>query len=151
MRGIQKEMSRRFRNRNQYLYVRSIGPGCCTTATQGGEWLSRKIPRAVFWTSLACTASLRHPRWIIYPSEPFLGDQKLRNCRERGLDRMEGDSVGRLMHASVSHVTRIHDPLAVGSELPRSCRNHSLLHTQRYCHWFAHSRLQLVSFWMPLI
>ena len=32
--------SRRPRNRNQYLYVTSIGPGCCTTVTQGGEWLS---------------------------------------------------------------------------------------------------------------
>ena len=32
-----------------------------------------------------------------------------------------------------------------------SCRKHSLLHMQQYCHWFAHSRLQLVSFWMPLI
>ena len=28
MRGIQKETSRKPRNRPQYLYVRSIGPGC---------------------------------------------------------------------------------------------------------------------------
>ena len=35
MRGIQKETSQRPRNRNQYLYVRSIGPDCCPSATQG--------------------------------------------------------------------------------------------------------------------
>ena len=49
MRGIQKEMSQRPRNRNLYLYVRSIGPGCCGTgpnATQVGKWLSHKIPGA---------------------------------------------------------------------------------------------------------
>ena len=34
------------------------------------------------------------------PSEPFLGDQKWRNRRERGLDCMEGDRVGRLTYAS---------------------------------------------------
>ena len=60
---------------------------------------------------------------------------------------------------AISHVTCTRDPLAAGSELPRSCQNHSLLHTQRYCHRFAHSRLRLVSFltlpacffFMPLI
>ena len=36
------------------------------------------------------------------PSEPFLGDQKWRNRRERGLDCMEGDRFGRLTHASAS-------------------------------------------------
>ena len=41
--------------------------------------------------------------------------------------------------------------LAAGSELPRSCRNHTLLHMQLYCHRFAHSRLQLYSFLMFLI
>ena len=94
MRGIQKEMSRRPRNRNQYLYVRSINPGCwgtCPTVTQGCEWLSRKIPRAAFWTSSACTAWCRHLRWIVCPSEPFLGGQKWHNCRKRGQDYMEGD------------------------------------------------------------
>ena len=94
MRGIQKETSRRPRNRNQYLYVRSIGPGCwgtCPTPTQGGEWLSRKIPGAALWTSSACTAWRRHPRWIVCPSEPLLGDQKWHNRRERGLDCMEGE------------------------------------------------------------
>ena len=84
MRGIQKETSQRPRNRNQYLYVRSISPGCCTTATQGGEWLS------ALWTSSACTA-WRRPRWIVCPSEPFLGNQKWCNHREKGLDCMEGD------------------------------------------------------------
>ena len=59
MRDIQKETSRRPRNRNQYLYVRSIGPGCWgtyPTTTQGGEWLSRKIPGAALWTSSPRTA-----------------------------------------------------------------------------------------------
>ena len=49
LRSILKETSRRPRNRNQYLYVRSIGTCCsgtCPTATQGSEWLSRKIPGA---------------------------------------------------------------------------------------------------------
>ena len=45
-----------------------------------------------------------------------------------------------------SHVTCTRDSLAAGSELPRSCRNHSSFHTQRYCHKFANSRLRLVSF-----
>ena len=48
-----------------------------------------------------------------------------------------------------SHMTYTSDPLAVGSELLHSCRNHSLLHTQRYFHWFVHCRLRLVSFWTP--
>ena len=68
-----EETSRRSRNRNQYLYVRSIGPGCCPTATQGGEWLSLKIPGAALWNSSTCTAWRRHPRWIVCPSEPFYG------------------------------------------------------------------------------
>ena len=33
----------------------------------------------------------RRPRWIICFSGPFLGNQKWRNRRERGLDYMEGD------------------------------------------------------------
>ena len=80
MRGIQKEMSRKPRNRNQYLYVRSIGPGCwgiCPTAIHGGEWLSRKIPGAVLWTSSACTAWRCHSRWIVCPSEPFFRGSKM--------------------------------------------------------------------------
>ena len=52
--------------------------------------LPRKIPGAALWTSSACTAS-RHLRWIVCPSEPFLGDKKWCNHRERGLDCMEGD------------------------------------------------------------
>ena len=94
MRGIQKETSRSLRNRNQYLYVRSIGSGCwgtCPTASQGSEWLSRKIPRPTLWTSSSRTAWHHRPKWIFCPSESFLGDQKLHNHRERGLDRMEGD------------------------------------------------------------
>ena len=82
MKGIQKETSRRPKNRKQYLYVRSLGPGCsgtCLTATQGGEFLSRKIPGAALWTSSARTAWRRRPRWIVCNSEPFLGDQKWRN------------------------------------------------------------------------
>ena len=105
MRGIHKETSRRSSNRNQYLYVRNIGPGCwgtCPTVTQDCEWLSRKIPGAALWTSSARTAWRRRPRWIVFPSEHFLGDQKWRNRRERGLDCMEGGRVGRLTHASDS-------------------------------------------------
>ena len=87
-------MRRRPRNRNQYLYVRKIGPGCwgtCPTATQDDEWLSCKIPKAALWTSSSRTAWCRRPRWIVCPSEPFLGDQKWCNHRERGLDCMKGD------------------------------------------------------------
>ena len=96
MRDIQKETSRRPRNRNQYLYVRRIGPGCwgtCPTPTQGGEWLSHKIPGAALWTSSTCTAWRRCPRWILYPSEPFFffKDQKWHIHRERGLDCIEDD------------------------------------------------------------
>ena len=83
-----RETSRRPRNRNQYLYVRSIGPGCwgtCPTVTQDSEWLCRKIPGAAFWTSSARTAWHCRPRWIAFPSEPLLGDQKWCNHRERGL------------------------------------------------------------------
>ena len=84
LRVIQKETSLRPRNRNQYLYVRSIGLGCwgtCPTATQGGEGCLIKFP-GLLWTSSARTA-WRRPRWIVYPSEFFLGDQKWHNCRER--------------------------------------------------------------------
>ena len=94
MMGIHKETSRRPRNRNQYQYVKSIGPGCwctCPTVTQGGGWLSRKIPGAALWTSSARTAWRRRPRWIVCSSEPFLEEQNWRNRRERGLNCMEGD------------------------------------------------------------
>ena len=86
------------------------------------------------------------------PSEPFLGDQKWRNRRERGLDCVEGDLERRSTHAPASfyHVPCTREPLAAGSELPRSCLNHSLLRTKQYFHRFAHSRLRLVSFLMPL-
>ena len=151
MRGIQKEMNWRPRNINQYLYVRSIGPGCCATATQCGEWQARKIPGTALWTSSARTAGRHCPRWIVFPSEPFLGDQKWYNCRERGLDCMEDDREPPtwILLLAFRHVTCTSDHLAADSELPRSCQNHSLLHTQRYCHRFAHSRLGLVSFLKP--
>ena len=141
MRGIKKETKLRPRNRNHYLYVRSIG----------GEWLSRKIPGAALWISSARTAWRRRPRWIVCLSEPFLGDQKWRNPRERVLDCMEDDIEPPtwILLLAFSHVTCIRDPLAAGNELLRSCQNYSLLHTQRYCHRFAHSRLRLVSFWTP--
>ena len=81
------------------------------------------------------------------PLRAFLGAQKWRNRRERDLDCMEGDREDRsIFLVAFSHVTCTCDPLAAGSELPRSCRNHSLLHMQRYCHRFAYSRLRLVSF-----
>ena len=146
MRDIKKETNQRPRNRNQYLYVRSIGPGCwgtCPTATQGGKWLSRKIPGAALWTSSACTAWRRRPRRIICPSEPFLGDQKWHNRMEIGLDCMEGDLPLEFLQRvlAFSHVTCTRDPLVAASELPCSCRNHSLFHMQWYCHRFAHFRL----------
>ena len=92
--GVKKETSRRPRNRNQCLYIRNIGPGCwgtSPTATQRGEWLSRKIPGAALWTSSGRTAWRRRPRWIACSSEPFLGDQKWHNRRDRDMDYMEGD------------------------------------------------------------
>ena len=55
----------------------------------------------------------------------------------------------RMLLLAFSHVTCTRDPLVAGSELPRSCRNHSLLHTQQYCHRFAHFRRRLVSFLTP--
>ena len=85
-----------------------------------------------------------------FAPQAFLGDQKWRNRRERGLDCMEGDRESPTW-ISASHVTCTHDHLAAGSELPRSCRNHSLLHKQQYWHRFVHSRLRLVSFIMSLI
>ena len=57
----------------------------------------------------------------------------------------------RMLLLAFTHVACTRDPLAAGSERPRSCRNHTLLHTQRYCHRFAHSRLRLVYFWTHLI
>ena len=33
------------------------------------------------------------------PWSLFIGDRKWRNCRERGLDCIKGDRVGRLTHA----------------------------------------------------
>ena len=133
MSGIQKEMSRRPRNRNQYLYIRSIGPGCwgtCPTATQGGEWRSHKISRAALWTSSASTARRRRPRWIICPSELFLEDQKWRNCRERGLDCMESDREPPIwISARVLWLCWPYEALHCrGAEWPYGCWNHSLLH-----------------------
>ena len=40
------------------------------------------------------------------PQSLFLGDQKWRNRRERGLDCMERVRVGRLTHASASFLSR---------------------------------------------
>ena len=107
--AFKKETNRRPRKRNQYLYVRSIGPGCwgtCPTVTQGSERLSRKIPGTALWTSSARTVQHRHLRWIFCHSEPFLEDQKWRNRRERVLDCMEGDRIGRLMHTFASFQSR---------------------------------------------
>ena len=153
MRGIQKETSRRPRNRNQYLYFRSIGPGCwgtCPIATQGGEWLSRKILGVELWTSSARTAWCRRPRWIVCSSEPFLGDQNgVIAGREVWTVWRVTENLPLEFLLAFSHVTCTRDPLASGSELPRSCRNHSLLHMKWYCHRFVHSRLRLVSFLTP--
>ena len=91
-------------------YVRSISPGCwgtCPTVTQGSECLS------ALWTSSTCSAWHRHPRWIVCSSEPFLGDQKWRNRRERGLDCMEGDQ---------------EPPTWISARVPWLCRLYETLH-----------------------
>ena len=160
MRGIKKETSRTSRNRNQYLHVRSTGPGFLRHLSYCDKWLSRKIPGAALWTSSSRTA-WRRPRWIVFLSEPFLGDQNWRNPRERGLDCMEGDRESPTwITARVPWLCWPYEALHCrGTEWPHEFRNHSLLHTQWYCHRFAHSklrlvsfeRLQLVSFSMPLI
>ena len=154
MRGIQKETNRRPRNRNQYLYVRSIGPGCwgtCPTATQGSDWLSRKIPGAGLWTSSARTVWRHRPRWNVYQSEPFYGTKNgvIVGREVWTVWRVTALDDWRMLLLAFSHVICTRDPLAAGNELPCCCRNHSLLHTQRYCHWFAHSRPRLVSFLTP--
>ena len=73
MRGIQKETCRRPGNRNHYLYVRSIGPGCWGTspiATQAVNGCLLKFPR------LRCEpAAWWRQRWIVCLSQPYLGDQ----------------------------------------------------------------------------
>ena len=40
------------------------------------------------------------------PSQSLLGDQKWPNNRERGLDCLEGDRVGRLTHAYATFLSR---------------------------------------------
>ena len=65
-----------------------------------------KLPGAALWTSSARTAWRRRQRWIAWPSEPSFGEQKGRNCRERGLGSMEGYRVGRLTHACASFWSR---------------------------------------------
>ena len=71
-----------------------------------------------------------------FASQSLLRDQKWHNFKERGLDCMEDDrEPATWISARVlafSHMTCTCDPLAEGSELPRSCRSHSLLHKQRY-------------------
>ena len=134
IRAIIKETSRRPRNRNQYLYVRSTGPGCwgnCPTATQGGEWLSRKIPGAALWTSSAHTAWRRRPRWIVCLSELFLGNQKWRNRRERGLDCMEGDW---------------QPPIWISARVPWLCWPYEALHC-RGAEWLHRWACLVVSVW----
>ena len=131
MRGIRKETSRMPRNRNQNLYVRSIGPGCwgtCHTVTQGGEWLSHKIPGAALWTSFAHTAWRRCPRWIVSP-QPCLGDKNgvIVGREVWTVRRMNALDDWCMLLLAFNHVTYTRNPLAAGSDLPRSCRNHCLL------------------------
>ena len=65
----------------------------------------------------------------------------------------------RMLLPAFSHVTCTRDPLVAGSELPRSCRIHSLLQTHDIVTRlhipdsasFLFERLRLVSFLMPLI
>ena len=81
-----------------------------------------------------------------FPIRAFLVDQKWRNRREGyGLYGGWPPTWISARVLAFSHVTCTRDPLAAGSELPHSCRNHPLLHMQRYCPGFAHSRLRLVS------
>ena len=128
MRGIQKETSQRSRNRNQYMYVTSIGPGCCTTVAQG-ETVPHVLLDVVFRGESFAPQSILYATkngiiggrevWTVWRVSENLPLEFLQECREFLL--------------AFSHVTCIRDPLAVVSELPRSCRNHSLLKTQRYC------------------
>ena len=136
MRGIKKETIRRPRNRNLYLYIRSIGPSCwgtCPTETQGGEWLSRKIPLVNQFRTYC----------LVTKNRLIAGRKAWTLWRVTALDDW------RMLLLAFSHVTCTRGLLAAGNEVPRSCRNHSLLHPQRYCHRFAHARLRLVSFWTP--
>ena len=110
--------------------------------------MSRKIPGAAYRTSSARTAWRRRPRWIVCPSDPFLGNQKWRNSWREVWTVWRGTALDdwRMLLLAFSHVTCTRDHIAADSQLPRSCRNHSLLHTQRYCLRLARSTLRLVSF-----
>ena len=101
----------------------------------------------VLWTSST------RPMWIVCLSEPFLRDKNWRNLRERGLDCMEGDrEPPTWLSASLIWLCwPYEDFYCRGAELPRSCRNHSLLYTQRYCHQFAQCRLRFIPFWMSVM
>ena len=69
---------------------------------------------------------------------------------------MEGDLPFDFLMLAFSHVTCTRDPIAAGSELPRSCRNHSLLRNAIVTGLhisatgsFLFERLRLVSFLTP--
>ena len=93
MRGIQKETCRKPRYRNQYLYVRNIGP-----AVEGLSHCDKRRWMAVSQNSRGCVVNQFRTYYLtsssevnLFPSEPFLGDQKWGNRREGGLHCMEGD------------------------------------------------------------
>ena len=102
MRRIKEETSRRPRNRNWYLYalaVETLVP--LRHKTVNGCLV--KVP------GLRCEPVphvLHDVRSESFAPPSLLGDQKWRNRRERGLDCMEGDRVGRWTHAFSSYQSR---------------------------------------------
>ena len=105
MRDIKKEKSRRSRNRTGICMSEVL-----TLAVQALVPLRHKVANGclVKFPGLRCELVLyvlidvvvRGESFV--PQRLFLGDLKWRNRRERGMDCMEGDRIGRLTHASAS-------------------------------------------------
>ena len=145
MRDIQKETSRRSRNRNQYLIVRSIGPHVEALVP-----LRHKVVNGclVKFPGLRCEPVPHVLLDVVVRSESFVPQSLFYGTKNGVIAGREVWTVWRVSShlnsarvLAFSHVFCTRDPLAADSELPRPCRNHSLLHTQRYCHRFVHSRL----------
>ena len=85
------------------------------------------------------------------PQGLFLGEQKWRNRGREVWTVRRVTALGdyRMLLLAFSHVICTLDHLAAGSGPPSCCRKYCLLHTQRYCHRFAHSRSRFVSFLTP--
>ena len=106
MRGINKKTSRRPRNRNQYCMSEVLA-----LAVEALVPLRHKAVNGclVKFPGLRCEPVPQVLLDVVVRGESFapqsllfFGDQKWRNRRERGLDCMEGDRVGRLTYASAS-------------------------------------------------